>query len=589
MYRKPFPAWHRWLLGILLCSALDDSSAGTLTGAFAPIAAGSNVNLTLNGKHDWVHWGLYTEASINRKNCAALKIGMLRPFSDTNNPLGFVQQYQFSDHASGFTWFDGIPTGAQTNTTTGVWAYGVPTVGTGFEFSVPADATLRTLQVFVGVFSGRGSMQVSLSDNSAPIYSDTSLANLFGNGPGGVYTLNYAANSPGQTLTVRWTLAQAAGQNTASANVTIQAATLSAPAANNPPLATLTSPTQNASFPEPANLMLTADAVDFDGSVTNVAFYANNTLLGQLATAPFSVAWNNVLRGKYTLTAIATDNLGQNSCAVPVDVFVYGGTGGQTNTVEVSPPAVDLTAEGLADWAHWGLVTNTSFNRKALVQPKISNFTPIGDALINRYENNYTAFTWSDGLPTPDVSGVTSGVFITGTGNGFELAAPAGVTPRQLRVYVGGYGFHGEFRAWLSDLSAPPYIDTSVSNVFGNSYVVHTINYTAATPGQQLHVTYRAVSLFDQIYGNVTLQAATLQGGPAEPVPVQILNPHRQGDDFVLSFDSALNWNYTIQYSDTLPALNWTDLTVRPGTGGPITVTNFNVPPGQRYYRVQTE
>jgi hypothetical protein len=589
MCRKPFVFWKSWSLSIILCGALNDVFAGTLTGTFAPIATGSNVNLTLSGKHDWVHWGLYTEASINRKNCAALKIGTLRAFSDTNNPLGFVQQYQLSDHANGITWFDGTPTSAQTNTTTGVWAYGVPNIGTGFEFSVPADTTLRTLQVFVGVFSGRGSMQVSLSDNSAPIFADASLANLFGNGPGGVYTLNYAANSPGQTLTVRWTLAQAAGQNTASANVTLQAATLSAPDANNPPLATLTSPAQNASFPEPANLVLTASAVDFDGAVTNVAFYSNNTLLGQLTSAPYSVAWNNVARGKYTLTAIATDNLGQNSCAVPVEVFVYGGAGGQTNAVEVSPPAVDLTAEGLADWTHWGLVTNTSFNRKALVQPKISNFTPIGNAPIYRYENNFTAFTWSDGLPTPDVSGATSGVFITGTGSGFELTAPAGPTPRQLRVYVGGYGFHGEFRAWLSDLSAPPYIDTSVSNVFGNSYVVHTINYTAATPGQQLNVTYRALSLFDQIYGNVTLQAATLQGGRAEPLPVQILNPHRQGDDFVLSFDSALNWNYTIQYTDTLPAPGWSNLTVRPGTGGTITVTNFNVPAGQRYYRVQTE
>jgi hypothetical protein len=40
--------------------------AGTLSGSFSPIASGSNVNLSAVGKLDWVHWGLHTEASVNR-------------------------------------------------------------------------------------------------------------------------------------------------------------------------------------------------------------------------------------------------------------------------------------------------------------------------------------------------------------------------------------------------------------------------------------------------------------------------------------------------------------------------------------------
>jgi hypothetical protein len=589
MQHKSLILWKWLLTGALACGSLAKVSAGTLTGSFAPITAGSNVNLTLAGKLDWVHWGLYTETSVTRKNCASVQIGDLTLILDTNNPNGFIQAYQYTDNANGYTWSDGNPTINVTNTPTGIWTYGIPNLGTGFEFSVPADPTLRTLQIFVGVFSGRGNLQVSLSDGSAPAYTDSSLANLFGNGPGGVYTLNYSANSPGQSLRIRWTLAQAAGANAPSANVTLQAAALTAPEANNPPFAILTNPTANSSFPAPASLTIDATAQDFDGTITNVTFYSGVTQLGQKATPPYSFTWNNVPRGHYMLTAIATDNAGAMSCGLPVEIFVYGTGGGQTNTIDASPAAVDLTAEGTADWTHWGLFTNTSFNYKELVTRKISNFTPIGSAPVKRYADNYTGFTWSDGTPTSAINNATSGTFITGVGNGFQLTAPADTTPRQLRVYVGGYGFQGEFQAWLSDLSAPPYVDTSVSNIFGNSDIVYTITYTSASAGQQMMVTYRSLNLFDQAYGNVTLQAATLQGGPSELLPVHLFNPARIGNDFVLSFNTVTNRSYTVQYSDLLPAPAWTNLTVVAGNGASVTVTNLNVPSGQRFYRVQTE
>src|ERR1051326_6007832 len=54
--------------------------------------------------------------------------------------------------------------------------------------------------------------------------------------------------------------------------------------------------------------------------------------------------------------------------------------------------------------------------------------------------------------------------------------------------------------------------------------------------GQQLIVNYRSVDLFDLAYGNVTLPAATLQGGSPVVLPFSITNAARLGDDFVLSF-----------------------------------------------------
>src|ERR1041385_2517740 len=60
------------LAGIILLGCPGQKAwAGTLTGSFAPISTGSNVNLTVSGKLDWAHWGLYTMTSVNRKSCAA--------------------------------------------------------------------------------------------------------------------------------------------------------------------------------------------------------------------------------------------------------------------------------------------------------------------------------------------------------------------------------------------------------------------------------------------------------------------------------------------------------------------------------------
>lgn len=577
----------RLLAGALVCLSVGDVLAGTLSGNFSPIASGSNVNLSAIGKLDWVHWGLRTEASVNRKACGSLQIGTLNPAYDTNNPNGYSQIYQFSDNANGYSWQDGVPTSGVTNTTTGVWAYGIPSSGTGFEFTVPADSTQRTLQVFVGVFSGRGILEVNLSDGSAVAYSDSTLANFPANGPGGVYTLNYSANSAGQSLKIKWTLQQGIGPNAPSANVTLQAAALTAPGANNPPFSKLVQPGQNASFAEPATISLQPMAQDFDGVVTNVAFYANESFLGQVAAPPFNFTWPNVSRGHYTLKAVASDDTGTLSCGQPTEIFVYGTGGGQTNSVAASVATVNLTSEGTTDWTHWGLTSNTSFDYKNLVQRKISNYSLIGSSIPVRYADNFTSFSWSDGTPTSQSAGTPTGLYMRGQGNGFNLTAPADSNPRTLRLYLGGYGVQGELQAYLSDLSAKPFADTSVSNYYDSVYVVYTINYAAASPGQHLIVNYRSLSLFDEAYGNVTLQSATLSGGPAEALPFLLTNPMRVGNDFVLSFNTQTGFTYTAEFSDSIQTPNWNPFATMPGTGGALTVTNYNVPLGPRFYRVR--
>jgi Zn-dependent metalloprotease len=91
---------------------------------------------------------------------------------------------------------------------------------------------------------------------------------------------------------------------------------------NAPPAASLTSPAPGQSFNPPANLRLTADASDSDGSVAKVEFYNGSQLLGADNTRPYEFAWNNVPAGQYRLIARAIDNLGLAADSTPVHVTV---------------------------------------------------------------------------------------------------------------------------------------------------------------------------------------------------------------------------------------------------------------------------
>src|SRR5438552_8247615 len=211
-----------WLLVISTAGLISEPSrgAGTLAGSFSSIPRGTIVNLSAAGPVDWVHWGLYTDTSVDRKAGVTPLISNFKVIYSSGDSNAYAYVYQFSDNYNGYSWSDGTPTASVTNTTTGVWAYGIPPLDSGFEISAPADTTLRTLKVYVGAFAAQGLFVASLSDGSAPSYVISSLFNTL-NGPSAVYSIQYAANSPGQTLTVRWTLLRF---DRPSGNVTLQAA-----------------------------------------------------------------------------------------------------------------------------------------------------------------------------------------------------------------------------------------------------------------------------------------------------------------------------------------------------------------------------
>ncbi|MGN6647003.1 MAG: Ig-like domain-containing protein [Cytophaga sp.] len=88
------------------------------------------------------------------------------------------------------------------------------------------------------------------------------------------------------------------------------------------PTVSLTAPANSSSFVTPATLTLTATAADADGTVSLVEFYNGTSLLGSDAATPYTVSWNNVPEGNYTLTAKATDNAGAVTTSAAITVTV---------------------------------------------------------------------------------------------------------------------------------------------------------------------------------------------------------------------------------------------------------------------------
>ena len=90
---------------------------------------------------------------------------------------------------------------------------------------------------------------------------------------------------------------------------------------NEPPIVSITSPSEGATFTSPAHVTIAANASDHDGSVQQVSFFADGVLIGTDAIAPYSVEWDAPM-GARTLTAMASDNVGAMTTSAAVHVTI---------------------------------------------------------------------------------------------------------------------------------------------------------------------------------------------------------------------------------------------------------------------------
>ena len=91
---------------------------------------------------------------------------------------------------------------------------------------------------------------------------------------------------------------------------------------NTPPSVSLTAPANGLVVLAPANVTLSANAADADGTVTKVDFYAGTTLIGTKTTAPYTYDWTGISYGTYSLTAKVTDNRGTITTSSAVTLIV---------------------------------------------------------------------------------------------------------------------------------------------------------------------------------------------------------------------------------------------------------------------------
>ncbi|MCG8568758.1 MAG: Ig-like domain-containing protein, partial [Spirochaetes bacterium] len=123
---------------------------------------------------------------------------------------------------------------------------------------------------------------------------------------------------------------------------------------NQPPQITITHPTDHSTYTSGDNLTIHADASDSDGYISQVEFFSNNISLGIDATSPYSISWNNLEAGTYTITAVATDN--ENLTATSSEINI---------TVENQPSGFEYSGvlpNGLIDGQQVSYTTTASFD-----------------------------------------------------------------------------------------------------------------------------------------------------------------------------------------------------------------------------------
>jgi hypothetical protein len=171
--------------------------------------------------------------------------------------------------------------------------------------------------------------------------------------------------------------------------------------------------------------------------------------------------------------------------------------------------STNLTSEGKLDWVHWALGTDpNAVNRKRSVTPLITT-RKLGAATQGHYDNRPTAVSWTDGSPTLRATDSTDGLVVADVLNaGFELKAPGLSTrPRTLKVLLGGWQVAGKLTA---SIGGRTYTDATFRNSSDpGSDRVYTIVFQPVTDGEPLTVRWTVTEVL-QMYGNITVQAATL-------------------------------------------------------------------------------
>jgi hypothetical protein len=170
--------------------------------------------------------------------------------------------------------------------------------------------------------------------------------------------------------------------------------------------------------------------------------------------------------------------------------------------------AVDLSALGTIDWAHWGLTAANSFDHK-LNANKISNITaPNG---VVRFPTSPATYSWTKGTPT-DSATTPSGVCLK-PANQLSFTVPVTTAYQELFVDAGAFLAAGSFEAFLSD-GSPIYLEKSMLKSTGGSVAArYRVRFKSPTAGLTLTIRLKMLTDYGAGTGRIRLMAAYLRAG----------------------------------------------------------------------------
>jgi hypothetical protein len=158
------------------------------------------------------------------------------------------------------------------------------------------------------------------------------------------------------------------------------------------PEVAITSPTNNATYLAPANVLISVAATDFDGIVTNTQFIVDGVAVDHDISEPYDLGCSNHPAGMHLLQAIATDDAGFATTSAPVHIQV------------LAPPLiVDLVTNGSywrysddgsdpgPTWQTAGFAdTGWLFNRAQFGYGESDEATPIQPQLTHYFRTKFT-------------------------------------------------------------------------------------------------------------------------------------------------------------------------------------------------------
>ncbi|MBN1598756.1 MAG: family 16 glycosylhydrolase, partial [Bacteroidales bacterium] len=304
------------------------------------------LNLAVGGQYT----GIYDAAGITAPLPGRMYIDYIRLYQNSGDPIYFAKDHAATGNYGIFTETtsvtDKLDYGVDANmyiwnnlaTTSGApyegsetWALSAAP-GTWFGMGVATDyknmsnfyegdlkfhmQTSSSAVFSVGVETGHGTTYVQFSGNSHGMVRDGNWHEV---------TIPFSEFINLDLWSVRQMFIITGDAPAGTFNFNVDNVYYSGGGGNQPPVVSITSPSNGATYSAPANITINANASDPDGSVTSVAFYNGGSLLGTDNSSPYSYTWTNVSEGNYSIAARATDNSGATTTSSAVNITVEAG------------------------------------------------------------------------------------------------------------------------------------------------------------------------------------------------------------------------------------------------------------------------